>query len=424
MKKIILGCILLAVVAGLAVDGYLWMRRPQVIVMSDGTKVTYLGCSYGRHHVPPRVKLPGGGYRRANISIDSTNDTLVVWMEAQTKPNQWPNYNLLVYDLAHTACVSTWTRNSSQVRNGVQLQGFELDAYPRWDRKLALRLMSWGAGGQRTSKEQIVISNPARRGPFEKWTPEAIPVTHSDGDLDVTLTKLTYGVRGFGGGNIPPNDPAKKAVATVFHTVQNGVVVTNWQPVRIETSDASGNTVANSSWSNSRESNGDADMNYQWGLWPEQTPWKLRVEMSRTSGFNDNELWTVQQVPLNRGSQQDLWNYANRNSRADTPFAETTLNGIHLKLYPAVLFTDQNWGDGRNHGGFRVFADPEPEGIRMTILKVTDEQGRPLEYWDGGSGGGNYTFQLPNLRNTKSLNLTVALHKSRFVEFTVNPEKP
>ena len=43
-------------------------------------------------------------------------------------------------------------------------------------------------------------------------------------------------------------------------------------------------------------------MTYQWGLWPDVSPWKLRVEMSQTSGFNDDELWTVTNVPVNPGS--------------------------------------------------------------------------------------------------------------------------
>ena len=35
-----------------------------------------------------------------------------------------------------------------------------------------------------------------------------------------------------------------KAVLVAFHTEQKGVVMTNWQPIRIETSDATGNQVA------------------------------------------------------------------------------------------------------------------------------------------------------------------------------------
>ena len=49
--------------------------------------------------------------------------------------------------------------------------------------------MSYGQRGQQIAKGQFVISNPAR-GSFPKWTPDPLPDTQSDGDLDVTLTKL------------------------------------------------------------------------------------------------------------------------------------------------------------------------------------------------------------------------------------------
>ncbi|HTV75927.1 MAG TPA: hypothetical protein VMD57_02930, partial [Candidatus Baltobacteraceae bacterium] len=283
--------------------------------------------------------------------------------------------------------------------------------------------MNWGQRGQQVAKGQFVISNPAR-GPFPKWTPEALPDTQSDGDLDVTLTRLNYGASFFNRGiGVRGNDPMNKAVFAVFHTEQNGVVVTNWQPVQIETSDATGNKIQNNSWSNGRDENGDATMTYQWGLWPDEPAWKLRVEMSRTSGFNDDELWSVSDVPVQPGRWQDLWNYGGRNNRdTNSAFAETTLNGVHLEIFPAIQITDQNFGNGQKQGGVRVTADPDlPEGFRLTI-KATDQQGHELQSWGPNGGGGNYVVQFPDIRNAKTLNFTIALHKSRFVEFTVKPQ--
>ena len=62
--------------------------------------------------------------------------------------------------------------------------------------------------------------------------------------------------------------------------------------------------------------------------------------------------------------------------------------------------------------------------MRMTLAKVTDEQGRDLQSWGANGGGGNYVFQLQDVRDAKTLNITLALHKSRFVEFTAKPAKP
>jgi len=147
--------------------------------------------------------------------------------------------------------------------------------------------------------------------------------------------------------------------------------------------------------------------------------------MSRTSGFNDGEAWTVTNVPVQAGTWNDAMNPSLRGSRTNAAVAETTLNGIHLKLFPAIQITDQNSGNGQRQGGIRVTTEPNnlPDGYRLSIL-ATDEQGRELQGWGPNGGGGNYTEQIQNLGANKTLTVTVAVHKSRFVEFTVTPTKP
>jgi hypothetical protein len=214
----------------------------------------------------------------------------------------------------------------------------------------------------------------------------------------------------------------------VFHTAQNGSVVTNWDPVAIETSDATGNQVGMNGWSVSRDASNDVEMTYQWGLWPSEPAWKLRVEMSRSSGFTDEETWGVTNVPIRKGTWQDLWNYQfnqsgrQQKSQTNNAFAQGTVNGHHISVFPIIQTTDQNWGPDQKPGGLRVVVDPDmPEGYRMTLL-ATGERGRILQTWGpNGNGGGSYIFQFQDVGDNKSLNLTLALHKSRFVEFTVKP---
>jgi len=72
-------------------------------------------------------------------------------------------------------------------------------------------------------------------------------------------------------------------------------------------------------------------------------------------------------------------------------------------------------------GGFRVETDRIPEGTQMTLVNATDDQGRSISSWRMGWGGNFEAFALRDMSGVKSLNLTIALHKSRFVEFTVKP---
>ena len=128
-------------------------------------------------------------------------------------------------------------------------------------------------------------------------------------------------------------------------------------------------------------------------------------------------------VPVEPGRQQDLWNFGNRD-QTNSAFAETTLNGIHLKLFPAKQFTDQPKRRGSIEGGLVVQTDLPLDGMRLTLIKAADEQGHEIKPMTMGWGGNDFWFGLQELGNARSLNLTLALHRSRFVEFTTKPAKP
>lgn len=424
MKKIVLWSGLCVVALAIAALVY-WEMRPQVVVLKNGTKLTLVGVTYGKHHVFKGVKTTGSRLR-GRTTLDTTNDTLVVWIKAEHKMSMYPNYQLMVYDSAHTACVAAWQRTGNQIKNGVELTGFALDAFPRRDRKMILYVADWGnGGGLHLAKGEFVVSNPGPRS-FPDWQPDPLPDTQSDGDLDVTLTKCTYGATpGFMFGNVSgsPKDPMHNAVQLTFHAEQYGKAATNWQPVAVITSDATGNHSTMNSWGNGRDADGNTTMTYQWGLWPEEKAWKLRVEMSRSSGFSNDEEWAVTNIPLKKGNWSDLWNYnMGPNRHTESPVAETTLQGIHLKIFSAIE-TDQNFGMGQKSGGLHIAVEPDlPEGFRMSLVDLTDENGHKLPPpWGPNGGNGNEIFQLPDIRNAKSLNFTIALHQSRFIEFNVKP---
>ena len=419
--KIILWSLALILIIGLITATLVWRQRPQVLTLKDGTKLTLLGVDYGKEHREPKTRWKGPDMNGGPQSFTTPDDTLVLWILTEHSPDQWPNLQVLVSDLAGTAGVAAYAQGINRMINDqTHIMSFQLNAFPRRDRKFAVQPMAWGMHGQETAKGRFVIANPVR-GAFPRWAPEPLPDTQSDGDLAVTLTHLDSGVPGFNGNQ--SDGVVNKAVRAVFHTEQNGVTVTNWDPVQITTSDATGNHLGINSWSNHREAE-DAVMTYQYGLWPNEPAWKFRVEMSRTSGFNADETWTVTNIPVQGGSQQDMWNYNQTGRRnANPPVAETTLNGIHLKILPALQWTDQNQG-GQKPGGFRLLADPDPAAEQMRFtLDITDDRGRSVQTMGTSAGGNYYSFQLMDLRRTKTLNVTLALHKSRFVEFTVKPQK-
>jgi hypothetical protein len=266
------------------------------------------------------------------------------------------------------------------------------------------------------------VSNPARGSQSNEWTAEALPDTHDDGDLEVTLTACGTGSNLFG---MPvqaesSSDAISKTIVTTFRVEQNGQSATNWHPVEIETSDATGNHTR--TWRHSEQlQDGEEVMSYQWGLWPDEPAWKLRVEMSRQSGFFPDEIWTVPAIPFQPGSYNNIYQF----SRDTKPFAEKIMGQSHLRVLPTIqFFPDDSMRRYNNmDAAMTVRVDPPPDGMRMTVMKITDEQNRPIDFQDWSWGNGQFHYMLKNLRDAKSVNLTLAFHRSRYFEFTVKPPR-
>lgn len=426
--KILLWSAVSIIIIGLAAGAFWWLRRPQVITFSDGAKVTLLAVQYGRRHAPPTVKTSSARARyRGRGSFTTSNTTLVLWLrqEYDASGNQYHGFQYYAYDKARTACVETYPRNYGNGRRGNEIVAVQFDAFPRRQGKFYVRVQENGGSGQEMSEQKLVIHNPARRT-FAKWTPELLPSTKDDNDLSVTLTKLVAGVdMPYQRDQDDPDDAANKGVEAVFHVERNGQPVTDWQPVSVETTDTTGNRVNGGISQNNWQGNDDTVI-YQYALWPDEPAWKIKFEFSQQSNFAANELWTVRNLPVQPGRMRDSWNIT-RNSRTNIAFAQAELNGFHLAVFPAKQFTDMP-PNAQPQGAFFVQTTPRlPGGMRLTIAKLTDEQGNDISFWNGGWSGNRdsafYQFSLRDVAGAKSLNLTLALHKSRFVEFTAKPEK-
>jgi hypothetical protein len=406
----------------------------QIITMEDGTKLTLLGTTYGNHHMAPGYE----NLRTANW-IYTAPDTTVVWIEEEHEPGKSPDYELLVSDPANTGCINIERRQGSFVKPGVSLQSFVLSAFPRWDKETILRVRPYRGSA---SKEHFVLTNPVP-GTVANWIPKPLPDTESDGDLEVTLTKLVAGVPvpyREGSSHAPTNDPANQCVHLDFDFRQNGQSTTNWDPWPVQTTDASGN------WSRgliyAYPKNGVAPSYpdrvhpsfppendgcyFQPGLWPDE-PWKVRLEFIQRSGFSDDEMVTFTNLPVRSGSQQDAddewtWDAGKTNFNF---VATATANGAHLQLLPPLLVVNR-WQSSEKDISIIIEADPgfKPQGMNLTVMAATDDQGRELWSFEKPPWAGHFSIEFARVHDdVKSLNLKLALHKSRFVEFTVKPEK-
>jgi hypothetical protein len=494
--KILLGSVVLILILVLAACVFWWLSRPQVIIFSDGSKLTLLGVEYGTRHSVPGGKLPPGSPRivrgggpqvvpgppNGNGSFTTFDDMLVVWVRAKYdyttnqpgQPSQYRSFQLSVYDKDGNARGGGASPNRSDSPQGDDILAIPFDAFPRRAVKLYLRGQEDSSGGRKMSDGKFVISNPAAKMSFAKWTPEPVPDRQTNGDWAMTLTKLVAGV------NMPyrtnsdnPDDARNKGVQVTFHAERAGKRVTNWQPTSVEITDATGNRSAINSWAKGGgqvQWNGDeGTFTYPYGLWPDEPAWKLRLVMAQTSNFSSDEQWTAQNIPVVPGGQQVLNAMAGmpnismrdgvivrNNLPAPTPCAETDLGGHHIKVFPAVQLTNnirvgnlpanfkppqtalsiqiqpalmENGAIFNNGANGTQMAD---DGLRLTLAKVTDGQSREIEAYSSGmsytgTGGANFTstyrFMLRDLAGVTNISATIALHTNRTFEFTVKPAK-
>ena len=523
MKTKILSGVAIVLVIGLATGVYWWLSRPPVIRFSDDSRLILLGVDYGKRHVVPGGKLPkvtarpatpatGGrgpvvvnlNARTGNSSFQTPNDALVVWVRAKYdytpnqpnqlngfRPNQNPNFQFYVYDPANTACGQQYTsRIVSGNQRGDDVMAIQFDTFPRREGKLVVRAQEYYGGGNEMADGKFTILNPAAKKTFPKWTAEPMPNRQSDGDLAMTLTKLVAGAdMPYQRNQDNPDDAMNKGAQVAFHIERAGKPVSNWSPVSVETTDATGNrTTLNYGIGGNQQVQWQGDegaFTYQYGLWPDEPAWKVRMEMAQTSDFSTNDEWTAQNIPVVQGSQQSFnmiaggrGGFGGRGAAAGrggpaaigatalppapTPFAEADMGGHHIKIFPAVLFTNQAVRPAglpanttftqpqqtgliiqvqpavMNNGMMSAMIINNPngtqrtdDGMRLTVAKVTDSEGGEIQSYGGGS---SYTGTGPDsvstmritLRDTgdvTNLNVTISMHKNRFFEFTVKPEK-
>ena len=301
------------------------------------------------------------------------------------------------------------TRNN---RQGNEVVAVQFDAFPRRQGKLVVRVQEQGNGGQEMSDQKFVISNPVR-GSFPKWTAEPLPGTKADDDLSVTLTKLVAGAdmpyhpqpgrsRRSGqqgrGGRLSCR--AQRQAGVKLAAGFGGNFRRDRQPVN---GGRSQNAVATATRTRST---------YQCGLWPDEPAWKVRVEFSQQSDFAGNELWTVQNIPLQPGRQQDFCNFGSNNRRnTNSAVAENDLNGVHLKIFPATQFTDDCGHGQMGRVACIVQATPVAPGRISHDTRQTDRRSRTMEFRmsnSGTSGNGNCPppigYRLQDIAGVTNLN--------------------
>lgn len=95
---------------------------------------------------------------------------------------------------------------------------------------------------------------------------------------------------------------------------------------------------------------------------------------------------------------------------------KTNLQGVLLEYTGQAR---RSWLNGNHHLNFRL--TPAQPDYRLTVVKTTDDRGHEAKVENWYESLREWAFALNVNTNATSLDLTIALHRTRYAEFLVKP---
>lgn len=419
----------LAIAASVVIRGRLRKPKPISAEVSGGGRADFLAAGLGGVNYSSddmiqaflRKWLPFGLSRKlppletVNTSGNqSSNGAEQLVLLFKMTPGT-ESYFLGRYEFDESTGFTFKAQNSGSSGYGNNLVSFGVEAFPRRDQQLNCRLYE-----RETDKLLFTLKlpNPAYKPDHPVWTPEPLPAT-------TTVAPVTVTMRGFQKQTIP-----------------------NYISPDLEiTSDATWDKITHYA------SLQDATGNTGGMLSPFESAWKVKVTVRRTrdATFTANELWAVDPLELPGTNEKPGF------KKLDL---QKSLDGIPLKIaylssagalrdeagqttiraaeHPGSAGTGSSSGSTFSNGRsvnffefeaglpfFLVYQPQLPGDVELVTI-VRDQDGNalndPNSYSTHGSSAGTFRPVTFTPRpETKAVQLTLIINRSRSVEFLVAP---
>jgi len=412
-------------------------RAAQPVRLPDGATVRFCAVTWGRGH----THVPGGLVSRIcgflaqhpflarlglapppPLAFTTTNDVVTCWfaVRAETVPNSTISQALVREAPAGLTARATgyrvWTVSTNE-----QVLAVTFANFPRSQRALLVELQAFGrqSGTNWWRPLAFRAPNPARAAARRLDRPEApldpaLGATQSVGELTVVLDRL---VTGLPRTNIlTPVAPrsAARPLSLALLTVRAGDrLLTNWWPTEIEGWHPNGNYFR-CAGSPGVWPNGQVGLFFEQALWAAtRAPWRVRVTLARTSGFDPADLWTNNlpdvAAALSAATEQ-----------RPAPVATTERHGGTVTL--SRLAPGSQPGGGLN---LHVRLDNAPAGVGVAVARVTADGVRPvatrLLARSRGEGQTAYVFELAPAA-FRALEIVLAVHTNYVCDFTARAQ--
>lgn len=438
-RRFILGLLVLGIVV--IAMGVRFLRPEEQtfageVALLDGTNVRIAAVTYGTNHIygPPLARWAGGlpapaqtvvkrifgAGASAVASLGFADPHMVIWLHRWTNSGSIAT-NRSIYFNAFLADGSGFVSGEGiyLTAGGSALERLAFKAVPRRDKDISVGFVTWLEGGSWTNCGSLSFANPVF-GRHPKWAPEATPVTKRAGDVEATLIHLSTGHgedsgrKSLGGGRTLLTFSTNRSNGrngTVCQMSLRSLTNTNeaWRVANVRVRDATGNDVRNTSmsWSGS-----DPYFRFQPSLWPGEA-WKLDCELRRAEGFAPDELVTFRNVPLSAPESTNVLGWT------------TNLAGVSLTLDRVVRkhpLTNNSWSS-RDLSGFTFTYSTLPTNVHIELASVVFDTSAEGKSDGSETTSGEHTYRFREFpADAKTATVAVAVQRSRWVEFLVEPE--
>jgi hypothetical protein len=147
-------------------------------------------------------------------------------------------------------------------------------------------------------------------------------------------------------------------------------------------------------------------------LWPDETAWRLKVEVKRAIGYDPGEVVTFSNVPVPAAGTNSLLHLTN------------TAGGVQVVLSAFERQPHMLWAYDipvNSSNDIVVETPGNPPGVAVDILEVTTDGGKNVLGNLYGAGG-SYTLDMMDFpANATNLDIRLVVQKTRTVEFYVKP---
>lgn len=365
-----------------------------------------MGATYGTNHpsplrhfwerwpLPAPVKrwLPADGW---GADWPSPGPELQLWFRTDRTPSPEFSYR---WDLADETglLMADFSARQLAATNGATGLRVDYGAFPRHGRTLRLVAHHFdrAADGYRPVLE-LELPNPHPHTPAAPAVVPPLPQTVHAGDLAFTLTTFTTGLQRQPGFALRPASSTTIPCARLdFLAASNGVPNREWFPLNARIRDLENHTLNSSPIEWLGAQNGWL-LKLEPAPWAGQ-PWRIRVEFSRNDGFAPEELVTFHRLRI-----------AGQHGVAVDQHGRAGGRELELEFLEETKPREREW-----QAKARLVR--RESGVSLTLAGARDQRGRKL--WQHPR---HLTFRA--WPDTESVDLTFAVHPSRFGEFVAEP---